>query len=564
MLEDISIKDFVLIDSLSLDFSKGLTVFSGETGAGKSILIGAISFLLGGKGGVELVRDGASEARVSGSLYISPEHIEARQWLSEHHIELDENRLLLRRVLRSNGKSASWIQEAQVTKAEVQEFTALLVDIHGQHEHQSLMRPSEHRKFLDAYAGIENKVRDFTQLYTDLITKRQKMQAVQTSDAERKRKIEMLAFACEEIEALHIRVNEETELEEELSRLSQFEKLYETIQDMNQTLSTGDSALVSHLKKLHVSASHIEDLDKVLATLSQRLESAFYEVSDIANELNAYQQSLIFDPSRLEEVQERLALFFRLKKKYLKNQNERADALLEFLKKAEKELLDLQNWEEDRELLEKEIKDLEKKLYDAAVFLTEKRRAFSEKMSEQLVIILQDLGMKNTLFQVSISEKESTEFIQKCGPYGKDNIEFLIAANEGSVLRPLSKIASGGEISRVMLALKTIFSATDAIESLIFDEIDTGIGGEIAVSVGKHLKALSKKKQVFCITHLASIAVFADTHMRIEKKTDKGATFTSVVPIMGEDRVEEIARMLSGDAFSQASIDHARSLLAMS
>lgn len=564
VLEDISIKDFVLIDSLSLDFSKGLTVFSGETGAGKSILIGAISFLLGGKGGVELVRDGASEARVSGSLYISPEHIEARQWLSEHHIELDENRLLLRRVLRSNGKSASWIQEAQVTKAEVQEFTALLVDIHGQHEHQSLMRPSEHRKFLDAYAGIENKVRDFTQLYTDLITKRQKMQAVQTSDAERKRKIEMLVFACEEIEALHIRVNEETELEEELSRLSQFEKLYETIQDMNQTLSTGDSALVSHLKKLHVSASHIEDLDKVLATLSQRLESAFYEVSDIANELNAYQQSLIFDPSRLEEVQDRLAQFFRLKKKYLKNQNEKADALLDFLKKAEKELLDLQNWEEDRELLEKEIKDLEKKLYDAAVFLTEKRRAFSEKMSEQLVIILQDLGMKNTLFQVSISEKESTEFIQKCGPYGKDNIEFLIAANEGSVLRPLSKIASGGEISRVMLALKTIFSATDAIESLIFDEIDTGIGGEIAVSVGKHLKALSKKKQVFCITHLASIAVFADTHMRIEKKTDKGATFTSVVPIMGEDRVEEIARMLSGDAFSQASIDHARSLLAMS
>ena len=558
MLEDISIKDFVLIDSLSLDFSKGLTVFSGETGAGKSILIGAISFLLGGKGGVELVRDGASEARVSGSLYISPEHIEARQWLSEHHIELDENRLLLRRILRSNGKSASWIQEAQVTKAEVQEFTALLVDIHGQHEHQSLMRPSEHRKFLDAYAGIENKVRDFTQLYTDLITKRQKMQAVQTSDAERKRKIEMLVFACEEIEALHIRVNEETELEEELSRLSQFEKLYETIQDMNQTLSTGDSALVSHLKKLHVSASHIEDLDKVLATLSQRLESAFYEVSDIANELNAYQQSLIFDPSRLEEEQDRLAQFFRLKKKYLKNQNEKADALLDFLKKAEKELLDLQNWEEDRELLEKEIKDLEKKLYDAAVFLTEKRRAFSEKMSEQLVIILQDLGMKNTLFQVSISEKESTEFIQKCGPYGKDNIEFLIAANEGSVLRPLSKIASGGEISRVMLALKTIFSATDAIESLIFDEIDTGIGGEIAVSVGKHLKALSKKKQVFCITHLASIAVFADTHMRIEKKTDKGATFTSVVPIMGEDRVEEIARMLSGDAFSQASIDHAR------
>ena len=220
----------------------------------------------------------------------------------------------------------------------------------------------------------------------------------------------------EEIEALHIRVNEETELEEELSRLSQFEKLHETIQDMNQMLSTGDSALVPHLKNLHVSASHIEDLDKVLATLSQRLESAFYEVSDIANELNAYQQSLIFDPSRLEEVQDRLAQFFRLKKKYLKNQNEKADALLDFLKKAEKELLDLQNCEEDRELLEKEIKDLEKKLYDAAVFLTEKRRAYSQKMSEQLVIILQDLGMKNTAFQVSISEKESTEFIQKCGP----------------------------------------------------------------------------------------------------------------------------------------------------
>lgn len=561
VLEDISIKDFVLIDALSLEFSKGLTVFSGETGAGKSILIGAISFLLGGKGGSELIRDGSQEAAVSGNLYISPHHEEAQEWLKERHIALDENRVLLRRIVRVGGKSASWIQGVQVTKTEVQELTSLLVDIHGQHEHQSLMRSSEHRKFLDAYAGIEKEVKDFTQVYSNLIEKRKDLHEANSSDADRKRKIDMLSFACEEIAALEIKANEEESLEEELSRLSQFEQVYETVQDMNSLLNEDENAMVALLKKIHVLASHVEGVDKNLSNISQRLESAYYEISDISNEVSSYQQSLIFDPSRLEEVQERLGQFFKLKKKYLSNLNEKADALLLYLKDAEKELEKLENSVENKEALEKEIKVLEKKLYDAAVFLTHERQKASDAMAEKLMAILQDLGMKNTQFSVSLTEKESTEFIQKCGPYGKDNIEFLISANEGSVLRPLSKIASGGEISRVMLALKTIFSATDAIESLIFDEIDTGIGGEIAVSVGKHLKALSQKKQVFCITHLASIAVFADTHMRIEKKTDKGTTFTSVSPIFGEERVEEVARMLSGDVFSQASIEHARSLL---
>lgn len=561
VLEDISIKDFVLIDALSLEFSKGLTVFSGETGAGKSILIGAISFLLGGKGGSELIRDGSQEAAVSGNLYISPHHEEAQEWLKERHIALDENRVLLRRIVRVGGKSASWIQGVQVTKTEVQELTSLLVDIHGQHEHQSLMRSSEHRKFLDAYAGIEKEVKDFTQVYSNLIEKRKDLHEANSSDADRKRKIDMLSFACEEIAALEIKANEEESLEEELSRLSQFEQVYETVQDMNSLLNEDENAMVVLLKKIHVLASHVEGVDKNLSSISQRLESAYYEISDISNEVSSYQQSLIFDPSRLEEVQERLGQFFKLKKKYLSNLNEKADVLLVYLKDAEKELEKLENSAENKDALEKEIKVLEKRLYDAAVFLTHERQKASEAMAEKLMAILQDLGMKNTQFSVSLTEKESTEFIQKCGPYGKDNIEFLISANEGSVLRPLSKIASGGEISRVMLALKTIFSATDAIESLIFDEIDTGIGGEIAVSVGKHLKALSQKKQVFCITHLASIAVFADTHMRIEKKTDKGTTFTSVSPIFGEERVEEVARMLSGDAFSQASIEHARSLL---
>lgn len=545
-----------------MEFIPGFTVLSGETGAGKSILIGAISFLLGGKAGPEVIRDGCQEARVSGTLYIPHSYTQALAWLSEHGIETDEGRVLLRRIIRDGGKSASWIQDVPVTKNELADFTSFFVDIHGQHEHQSLMKVSEHRRFLDSYAGLTGEVEEFTKLYTELLEKREIMTRMNTSDAKRKQEIEMLEFALEEISKSKLKKNEDEELEYEEARLSQYEKLSEEIETISSMLSSPDTSVVNMLKKLRTISEHAVSLDKSLEPLSSRIENAFYELSDVSDEIRSYKSSLVYDPSRLEEVQERLALIFKLKKKYAENQNAPVSQVLDYYEKAQQQLTELSSWETNKEGLIKEIQERERELLTRAQKISAHRKNTGLKMAEGVEKILAELGMKGTKFTVSIIEKESTDIIQKCGPYGMDNIEFLISANEGSSLRPLAKIASGGEISRVMLALKTILASTDEVHTLIFDEIDTGIGGEVSVSVGKHLKNLSKTKQILCITHLASIAVYADTQIRIEKESIDGKTYTRVHPITGSEREEEIARMLSGDAVSEASMMHARSLLA--
>lgn len=561
LLEDISIKDFALINSASIDFLSGFTVFSGETGAGKSILIGAISFLLGGKAGPELIRDGTSEARVTGTLFIPSTRKVALQWLSDHAIQSDEGRILLRRIIRESGKSAAWIQDSPVTKAELAEFTSFFVDIHGQHEHQSLMKVSEHRRYLDSYAGISGDVEEFTQLYTTLVEKREIISRMNTSESQRKQKIEMLEFACSEILEANIKEHEDEELESEESRLSQFEKLNEAVETVNTLLSSQDASVVGLLKKLCSVSDQASSLDKSLESLSSRIENAFYELSDVSDEIRTYKMSLVYDPSRLEEVQERLGFLFKLKKKYASNQNAAISEVLDYYENSKVQLEQLAGWETNKSGITKEILELEKDLFTRAKKLSLSRHNAAQKMSLLVEEILSELGMKGTKFFVNITEKESTDIIQKCGPYGMDNIEFLISANAGASLRPLAKIASGGEISRVMLALKTILSSSDEVSTLIFDEIDTGIGGEVSVAVGKHLKQLAQNKQILCITHLASIAVYADTQLRIEKEIEGGKTFTRVKKISGQERVTEIARMLSGDVVSEASIEHARALL---
>ncbi len=561
MLEDISIKDFALINAASLEFNRGFTVLSGETGAGKSILIGAISFLLGGKAGPEVIRDGCQEARVTGTIAVSANHSNALGWLCEHGIQTDEGRVLLRRIIREGGKSASWIQDVPVTRNELADFTSFFVDIHGQHEHQSLMKVSEHRRFLDAYAGLTGDVEEFTRLYSALVEKREVMSRMNTSDAKRKQEIDMLEFAVEEISGVKIKENEDEELESEEARLSQFEKLSGDVETISSFLSSQDSSAVTLLKKLRSVFDHAVSLDKSLESFSNRIENAFYELTDISDEIRSYKQSLVYDPSRLEEVQERLALLFKLKKKYAQNQNGSISQVTEYCEKAKAKLEELSQWETNKTGLTAEIQKLEKEIFMRAQKLSSSRKNAGAQMAQSVENILSVLGMKGTRFEVSITEKESSDIIQKCGPYGMDNVEFLISANEGSIMRPLAKIASGGEISRVMLALKTILASSDEVTTLIFDEIDTGIGGEVSVSVGKHLKQLAENKQILCITHLASIAVYADTQIRIEKESIEGKTFTRVKQVSGPEREEEIARMLSGDAVSEASLMHARSLL---
>ncbi|MBR1536935.1 MAG: DNA repair protein RecN [Treponema sp.] len=579
MLEDLSIKDFALIDSANVEFGSGFTVLSGETGAGKSLLIGALTFLLGGKAGVEQIRGGAHESVVSGTFYLGKrpanireleaedEPLNAFEWLNLHGIEIEDNRVLLRRVIRENGKSGSWIGSTPVTRADLAEFSSFLIDIHGQHEHQSLMKVSEHRKFLDNYAGLTERVTAFTALYSELVSKRKILDALNTDDRDRAQRIDLLNFAVKEISEAKLKPNEDTELDDEENKLSSFEKLYSDVEQLNETLSgsSNGSSVVSVLKKLRAVADSASSSDKSLQKLSERLDSAFYELSDIADEYKSYSQSLVFDPQRLAEVQERQTLIYNLKKKYASSVSAPLSEVMSYLENAQKTLDELDNSSDKKEKLEKEIAELGKKVYLEAKAISSLRKAAAEKMSAGVVQVLSNLGMKGTRFSVNVAEKQGNEITQKCSPYGIDDIEFLISANPGQPLAPLAKIASGGELSRVMLSLKTILCESDTtgestVGTMIFDEIDTGIGGEVAVSIGQHLKNLAKNRQVLCITHLASIAVYADNQIKIEKAVSEGKTSTKVHEILGEERVSEIARMLSGDSSSQ-SLEHARSML---
>lgn len=563
MLEELSIKDFAIIENEHIEFSNGFTVLSGETGAGKSILIGALSFLLGGKADSSQIRSGCHEAQVSGTFYLSPDEKQnsALKWLEEHGIETENNRILLRRYIRDNGRAGAWIGSVPVNRSDLAEFSSFLVDIHGQHEHQSLMRVPEHRKFLDARAGIVPEVNAFTALYTELVEKRKLLAQINSSDADRARKIDMYNFAVKEIEDAKLKPEEDVQLEEEENRLSSYEKLFEGVDSIRNMLDGGEESVVSLLKKIRRESQNISSLDKSLSALDSRLESSFYELNDISEEFGNYANKLVYDPSHLQEVQERLSLIYNLKKKYASSQSAPLKEVFDYYENAQKSLEQLGAGSENKAELQKSVSELEKKLYLAGKNLSEKRRATGDKLASEVEALLKNLGMNGTRFAVSIAAKPGDEIEQKCGPYGFDNVEFLISANPGAPLLPLAKIASGGEISRVMLALKTIFAQNDSVQTLVFDEIDTGIGGEVAVAVGSHMKALAKNRQIFCITHLASIAVYADNQIKIAKGVAEGKTVSNVHPIQGEERVAEIARMLSGDADSAASIEHAREML---
>ncbi len=560
MLEDLAIKNFALIDEVSLDFSDGFTVFSGETGAGKSILIGAMTFLLGGKGGLEVIRAGSHEASVSGTIRIANECKAAYEWLDEHGIEPENERVLLRRVIKDTGKTSAWIQGTPVTKNDLADFTSFLVDIHGQHEHQSLMYPASHRVFLDSYAGLNEQVAAFSELYSQLVEKRNLLKDINTSGAEWEQKMDMLQFAVEEITQAALHPGEDEELDAEEKRLAQYEKLFSDVDEVDSILSGGEN-IVSVLKKARSTVSHAAGIDSSLEKLSERLENAFYELSDISEELKSYKNSLVFDPVRLDEVQERSALIFRLKKKYAASQASPVADVIKYCEDAQNELDKMQSSRIDSGTLSEEIKVLERSVLAEASKISAARNEKALKFSADVMAVLSNLGMSNTVFKVNVAKKPGDTDVQRCGPYGFDDIEFLISANPGSPLKPLAKIASGGELSRVMLALKTVLSASDTTETLVFDEIDTGIGGEIAVAVGHHLRNLSQNHQILCITHLASIAVCADNQIKIEKIVSDGNTSTNVHYIEGNERVSEIARMLSGDAVSEASLLHASSLL---
>jgi DNA repair protein RecN (Recombination protein N) len=556
MLEELSIRDFALIDRLNLRFSEGLNLLTGETGAGKSILIGALGFALGGKADASVIRSGAEEALVSAVFSIDGAE-DARAWLVERGIELEEGSVLIRRSLKSTGRGSLYIQSAPVTRADLQEFTAMLLDIHGQHEHQSLLSQDYQRRILDRFAGIEDEVREFTAVFSTLTEKRSAFKSMLSSEADRQERVEMLEYAIKEIDEAKLLDGEEEELQAEEKRLSQYEKLFEHIEGAKEGLDASGSGALQKLRGARVALEAAAAIDEGFSDFSRRLDDAFFEIEDLASSFKEYANSLHFSPERLDEVSTRLSDIYKLKKKY------GATVALVIKKSADskQELESLKNFEEDRESLEAEIAALEKDVLSRAASLTQKRQAAAAQLRSRIVSIIQTLGMPKADFRISLEKKPEDNGRLVVGPYGVDLVDFLIAPNPGEPEKPLAKIASGGELSRVMLAIKTSLAETDSIGTMVFDEIDTGIGGEVALAVGEHLSTLAKQKQVFCITHLASIAVRADNHLKVEKVEEGQRSLTKVRGIEAGERVAEIARMLSGGGGGQASIEHATELL---
>jgi DNA repair protein RecN (Recombination protein N) len=558
MLEELVVKDYALIDRLSVHYDSGLNILTGETGAGKSIIIGALSFLLGGKADVDSIRVGSDEMSVSASVSFAPDNADATLWLASRGIESEDGRVVLRRNLKRNGRGGAYVQDALVTRNELAEFTSLLFDIHGQHEHQALLRPESHRRYLDRFAGIEAEVVDFGTLFAELTEKKKAYEEATAAEKGRDERMELLRFAIDEIAAAKVKSGESASLEAEAKRLSAYEKLASMISAASSLLIDDDASAIPSIRKAKAQLESAAHVDEGLADLAKRVSDLFYEAEDTGDQLRKYRDSLSFDPGRLEEIEERLALLFKLKKKYGGDE----DAVIAYSAAADAELDSLGRVEEDRAKLEKEISVLERDVSRRAADLSAKRSAAAEKLGERIAEILATLGMPKAVFRVVVKPKGDPATGRICGPYGTDDVQFLIAPNLGEPLRELVRIASGGELSRVMLAIKTVLAKADTVETLVFDEIDTGIGGEVALSVGEHLKTLGRGKQIFCITHLATIAVRADNHFKVAKRVEDGRTTTNVSVLTPHQRREEIARMLAGDSAGGAALAHADELLA--
>jgi DNA repair protein RecN (Recombination protein N) len=584
MLEELVIRNYALIDSISLSFRSGFNVLSGETGAGKSIIVGSLGFLMGGKVETDVIRSGSEEASVSAVVSVNKHNAEVLEWLKSRDIQSEEDTVIIRRNIRTGGRGSIFIQETPVTRADLSAFMALLFDLHGQHNHESLLRKENHRRYLDRFAGIEEEANAYNRMFMELAEKRRALEASFSSQRDREARLELLRYAVEEITAAALRSGELRELENEAQKLSDFEKLANHVNSAASCLYDGEESAVALARRAKSSLDSAAAIDASLATLHRRLEDMYYEAEDIAGEFRAYRDGLSYDPRRQSAVDERLALLYKLKRKY--GETERTtdtacteDAILAYMAQAQTEIETLSGAEENREKLKGEIAALEKETAAKAAVLRQKRTAAAGNLSRDITGILQRLGMPNARFSPSVTPKtmspqgredgsqagppraaEQPRAALVCGPWGAEDVEFLISANTGEPLKDLSRVASGGELSRVMLAIKSVLSDGDSIETLVFDEIDAGIGGEVALAVGEYLAKIGERRQIFCVTHLASIAVRADNHFKVEKKTEGGRTFTGVGPLSAQGRRREIARMLAGDS-GEAALAHVDDLI---
>jgi len=555
MLEELNIENVALIEKASLKFTQGLNVLTGETGAGKSILLGALGLLLGERADRSLIRKGCDEANVSAIMTLK-DNPDIQEWCQTYGIKTEEGQIILRRNLKDSGRSQVYIQSQPVNLQALKELSELLFDVHGQHQHQSLFRIESHRKLLDRYGGLEAQVQALSLSFRELTALREELNQWEEQEQQRSRERELAGFALEEIESAQLKPGEEESLMERLKLMEKKEHLAERFKHYDSAMQ-GEGGVLNILKNLQAATLSLASLNEEGDSLASRFDSAYYELEDISETYQDWMSAFDFSPQEQLEAEQRLAQIHKLQKKYAPT----VEGLLDYAEQC-RVLIDQEeiSLKDHGRKLERK-KELENRIRTAAQELSAARGKVGAELEKKVEGHLHDLGMSSAEFRISLHGRTNMEGQQVYGPTGCDQVEFLFCANKGGDLRPLKSVASGGELSRIMLALKTAFASADQIETLIFDEIDSGIGGQVALAIGSHFRKLSRHKQIFCITHLASIASFADNHIRVIKKEDEQGTITCADVLDPREKVEEIARMLAGDSLGELSLRHAQELL---
>jgi DNA repair protein RecN (Recombination protein N) len=565
MLTELRIHNFAIIEDLTLELGKGLITLSGETGAGKSILVDAVETLLGVRADTNVIRAGQDRASVEGTFAI-PDQIKAEvHAILEREDLLDDPKYLqMQRDFRREGRNVARINGRPATLALVKELGELLIDLHGQSEHLSLLRVPSHRFLLDRYADVDSELRTYQATHTELQEVRRELTSLRAAEQDATRRIELLTFQVQEIDAAKFHPDEDQALREERTRLANAESLAANANLALAALDEGEAdapAANDRMGAAVAALGHLAKIDPSQTELENQAEELFDGMADLARDLRAYLEQIEFNPKRLEEVEERVALLQSLKRKY----GETIPDILAFAERARKDLDNISHAEERLgELQEKEAKLLEKLAKDA-MSLSTKRHKTGDQLSASVEKELDDLKMEAALFGVQFNTHESEDGLPIGGKrfafdaHGHETVEFLVAPNPGEGLKPLVKIASGGETARLMLAMKNVLARADHTPTLIFDEIDQGIGGRVGAVVGEKLWRLAREHQVLCITHLPQLAAYGDQHFKVEKVVDGGRTTTRVVELQGEPRVKELANML-GDV-SEGTFQSAQEII---
>jgi DNA repair protein RecN (Recombination protein N) len=547
MLRTLSIRDFVIVDAIELELASGFTVFTGETGAGKSILIDALALALGGRGDASMVREGAAKADITAE-FSTDESIHA--WLDANELQSEEGSVLLRRVIDSAGRSKAFINGVAATATQLRDLGEMLVDIHGQHAHQSLLKADAQRVLLDTQAGLQEQAKAVAAAYKSWRAIAKQREEFETNARNVLLERERLEWQVGELEKLAVKPGEWTEIANEHSRLSHAASLIEGAQEALSAISESDDPILSRLSALSQKLGKLADIDDALKPVMETLEPARIQLQESVYALNDYLGRVELDPDRLREVETRMEAIHATARKFLV-QPEDLPQEFEVLSAQLQQLADAT----DMEALRAHEEKLKSAYMEVARKLSKSRVKAAKALSEAVTAAMQELSMAGGRFEVAL---------QACDPaaYGLEQVEFLVAGHAGTSPRPLAKVASGGELARISLAISVIASSATATPTLIFDEVDAGIGGGVAEVVGRLLKRLGQDRQVLCVTHLPQVASQANQHFQVSKRGVDGRTVSHILPLDAKSRVEEIARMLGGLEITATTRQHARELLA--